>query len=247
MSPQNMILTGSSGDIGEAIALAAAEVGINVALCCNSAANKAHALEEKVKSQGVKAVVIQGDLSQPPTSAAIVRQACEALGGVDILVNNAGFLHQQPFEQIPVEEWDVTFDINLRAPFLLAQAVFPVMPQGGGGHIINIVSSGGQLGGPLAPHYAASKAGLICLTKSLARLGAKDNIITHAISPGLIVTKMVAVEMASEAGREKLKNIPLGRAGTVGEVAQCVCLLAQGKMDYATGQTINLNGGLYMG
>ena len=247
MSSKSMLLTGASGDIGEAIALAAAAEGIDVALCCNSAAGKARTLEEKVKSQGVKAVVIQGDLSQPQTPATIVRQACEALGGIDILVNNAGFLHQQPFEQIPVEEWDATLDINLRAPFLLAQAVFPVMRQRCGGHIINIASSGGQLGGPLAPHYAASKAGLICLTKSLARLGANDNIITHAISPGLIVTKMVDAEMASEAGREKLKNIPLGRAGSVDEVAQCVCLLAQGKMDYATGQTINLNGGLYMG
>jgi acetoacetyl-CoA reductase/3-oxoacyl-[acyl-carrier protein] reductase len=175
----------------------------------------------------------------------LVAQATKALGGVDVLINNAGFLHQQPFDQIPVDEWDLTFDINLRAPFLLAQAAFPVMSQRGGGHIINIASSGGQLGGPLAPHYAASKAGLICLTKSLARLGAEHNIITHAVSPGLVVTKMAEAEMASEAGKEKLKNIPLGRAGTVDEIAECVCLLAQGKLDYATGQTINLNGGLY--
>jgi acetoacetyl-CoA reductase/3-oxoacyl-[acyl-carrier protein] reductase len=201
--------------------------------------------EPKISASGGRAIMLEGDLSHTEVPSSLVAQATKALGGVDVLINNAGFLHQQPFDQIPVDEWDLTFDINLRAPFLLAQAAFPVMSQRGGGHIINIASSGGQLGGPLAPHYAASKAGLICLTKSLARLGAEHNIITHAVSPGLVVTKMAEAEMASEAGKEKLKNIPLGRAGTVDEIAECVCLLAQGKLDYATGQTINLNGGLY--
>lgn len=245
MQHKVMMLTGASGGIGEAIALHAAINGFSLALCCNTSQKKTAVLLEKVTALGGHALMLQGDLSKADVPASLLAQAVEALGGVDVLINNAGFLHQQPFEQIPLEEWDFTFDVNLRAPFLLAQAAFPIMRQRGGGHIVNIASSGGQLGGPLAPHYAASKAGLICLTKSLARLGAEHNIITHAVSPGLVVTKMAEAEMASEAGKDKLKNIPLGRAGTVDEIAECVCLLAQGKLDYATGQTINLNGGLY--
>lgn len=242
-----MMLTGAGGGIGEAIALHAAENDFSLVLCCNTSSQKTATLLGKISACGGHAIMLQGDLSCPDVPASLVAQAVKALGGVDVLINNAGFLHQQPFEQIPVEEWDFTFDVNLRAPFLFAQAIFPVMRQRGGGHIVNIASSGGQLGGPLAPHYAASKAGLICLTKSLARLGAAHNIITHAVSPGLVVTKMVESEMASPAGKEKLKNIPLGRAGTPDEIAECVCLLAQGKLDYATGQCLNLNGGLYMG
>lgn len=247
MQHKVMMLTGASGGIGEAIALHAAINGFSLALCYNTSPKKTAVLLEKVTALGGHALMLQGDLSKADVPTSLLAQAVEALGGVDVLINNAGFLHQQPFEQIPVDEWNFTFDVNLRAPFLLAQAAFPIMRQRGGGHIVNIASSGGQLGGPLAPHYAASKAGLICLTKSLARLGAEHNIITHAVSPGLVYTKMVEAEMASPAGKEKFKNIPLGRAGTSDEIAECVCILAQGKLDYASGQCLNLNGGLYMG
>jgi acetoacetyl-CoA reductase/3-oxoacyl-[acyl-carrier protein] reductase len=241
------LLTGASGGIGAAIAKAAARSGFSVVLCCNRNIEAAQKLYETIIKNGGAASVAQADLAEPAECGRIVADTVNRHGRVDVLVNNAGFLRQQPFEDIPPEEWDFTFAVNLRAPFLLAQAAFPVMRRNGGGHIINIASSGGQLGGPLAPHYAASKAGLICLTRSLARLGAVDNIITHAISPGLIATGMSTAEMGSEAGREKLKNIPLGRPGSAEEVAELVLAAALGKMDYATGQTINLNGGLYMG
>jgi acetoacetyl-CoA reductase/3-oxoacyl-[acyl-carrier protein] reductase len=246
-SSKALLLTGASGGIGSAIAKFATQAGFSVVLCCHRNISAAQALCEFITKNGGVASVLQVNLSDPAACGRIVDDTVTRYGRLDVLVNNAGFLNQQPFENIPLEEWDFTFAVNLRAPFLLAQAAFPVMRQNGGGRIINIASSGGQLGGPLAPHYAASKAGLICLTKSLARLGAADNIITHAVSPGLITTEMTEAEVRSEAGREKMKNIPLGRPGTAEEVAEVVLLAAQGKMDYATGQTINLNGGLYMG
>ena len=246
-NPKAMLITGASGAIGSAIALASAQSGIALALACNSNVDAARTLCKTIVDQGCDAVVLQADISQADACKSLVADTLSRFGRLDILVNNAGFLRQQPFENIPLEELDFTFAVNLRAPFLLSQAAFAAMDQNSGGYIVNIASSGGQLGGPLAPHYAASKAGLICLTKSLARLGAERNIITHAISPGLIVTKMSEMEMASEAGREKLRSIPAGRAGTPEEVAAMVLFAISGKMDYASGQTINLNGGLYMG
>jgi len=246
-SPKVMLLTGASGGIGAAIARAAAQEGLALALACNSNVEATQALCRAIVDQGGEAAVFHADLSQADACKKLVADTLSRFGRLDILVNSAGFLHQQPFEDISEEEWDFTLAVNLRAPFLLSQAAFAAMDTNGGGHIVNIASSGGQLGGPLAPHYAASKAGLICLTKSLARLGAARNIITHAISPGLIVTKMSEKEMASEAGREKLRSIPAGRAGTADEVADMVLFAISGKMDYATGQTINLNGGLYFG
>lgn len=244
---KNMLITGASGGIGGALALKAAEKGYNLALCANSHMESCEALAQKARANGVKAIIIQGDLSHAKEAAKVFGEACQELGSINALINNAGFLHQQPFEDIPLEEWDYTFNINLRAPFLLSQLFFQEAKKHKGGHIINIASSGGQLGGPLAPHYAASKAALICLTKSLARLGSAHNIISLAVSPGLVLTEMAAAEMNSEAGREKMKNIPLGRAATTTEVADVILDLASGVFDYATGQTFNLNGGLYMG
>jgi len=242
-----MLLTGASGSIGAAVALAAAQAGIAIALACNSNVESARTLCKIIDDKGGNAAVFQADLSHADACTKLVADTLSRFGCLDILVNNAGFLRQQSFEDIHVAELDFTIAVNLRAPFLLSQAAFAAMVKNGGGYIVNIASSGGQRGGPLAPHYAASKAGLICLTKSLARLGAKHNIITHAISPGLVVTKMSEKEMASEDGKEKLRSIPAGRAGKVEEVAEMVLFAISGKMDYATGQTINLNGGLYMG
>jgi NAD(P)-dependent dehydrogenase (short-subunit alcohol dehydrogenase family) len=242
-----ILLTGASGAIGEAIALSCININYNIVLCCNKNIHKTQLVSVAASQSGAETIVLRGDIGNKSDCLYLVDQAIHHFGKIDVLINNAGFLHQQPFLDIPEEEWDKTLDINLKAPFILSQAVFPYMIKNGGGHIVNIASSGGQLGGPLAPHYAASKAGLICLTKSLARLGAEHNIITHAISPGLIATHMSAEEMQSAAGREKLGNIPLHRPGTAAEVADMVLFAISGSMDYATGQTINLNGGLYMG
>ena len=209
--------------------------------------HKVHLLLDTIRAKGGDGVVLQGNLEKTKDCRNLVKQAIKAFGSIGVLVNNAAFLHQQPFLDIPEEEWDKTFAINLKAPFTLAQEIFPHMKSNGSGKIINIASSGGQLGGPLAPHYAASKAGLICLTKSLARLGGPHNIIVNAISPGLVATDMITDELASPAGQEKLRQIPLGRTATPEEIATFVLFLASDESSYATGQTFNVNGGLYMG
>jgi acetoacetyl-CoA reductase/3-oxoacyl-[acyl-carrier protein] reductase len=138
---------------------------------------------------------------------------------------------------------------NLKGVFLCSQEIMPIMVrQGGGGSIINISSSGGQLGGMLAVHYAVSKAGVISLTRSLARVGAPDGIRVNCVTPGLIETEMSQKEIHSDVGQQKInQQIPLRRAGLVEEVAAAVAFLASEDATYITGQSINVNGGLYMG
>jgi len=137
---------------------------------------------------------------------------------------------------------------NVKGVFLCCQEVMPVMARQGGGSIVNISSSGGQLGGMLAVHYATSKAAVISLTRSLARVGAADGIRVNCVTPGLILTEMSEKEIHSEAGQQKInQQIPMRRAGLAEEVAAAVAFLASDESSYITGHSINVNGGLYMG
>jgi 3-oxoacyl-[acyl-carrier protein] reductase len=178
----------------------------------------------------------------------LISTVTEKFGTVDVLVNNAGILQQKPFSTISDEEWDTMLATNLKSVFLCSQEIMPVMVRQGGGSIINISSSGGQLGGILAVHYAVSKAGVISLTRSLARVGAPDGIRVNCVTPGLIETEMSQKEIHSEVGQQKIsREIPLRRAGLASEVAGAVAFLASEEAAYITGQSININGGLYMG
>ena len=168
-------------------------------------------------------------------------------GKINILINNAAIAQEKPFETITDEDWDNMMAINLRGPFILCQEVIPDMIEQGWGRIINICSVGGQLGGINQVHYAAAKAGLINLTKSLARIYSKNGITSNAVSPGLVDTDMAAQELTTPAGKEKVRNIPIGRIATAEEIANVVVFLASEKASYITGQTINVNGGMYFG
>jgi 3-oxoacyl-[acyl-carrier protein] reductase len=242
------IVTGGGRGIGRAIALALARQKINLVLSyvtqrepCERTVAEAHKL-------GIEATIVQTDVTQRESVRQLVALAVEKMGRVDVLVNNAGILQQKPFATITDEDWDVMLSTNLKSVFLCSQEVLPVMAQQGGGSIINISSSGGQLGGMLAVHYAASKAGVISLTKSLARVGAPNGIRANCVTPGLIETEMSVKEINSEVGRQKIsQQIPLCRAGSVDEVAGAVAFLASDAATYITGQSINVNGGLYMG
>jgi acetoacetyl-CoA reductase/3-oxoacyl-[acyl-carrier protein] reductase len=186
----------------------------------------------------------------------LISTVTEKFGRIDVLVNNAGILQQKPFNTITDEDWDTMLATNLKGVFLCSQEVMPVMVRQevrqagvrqGGGSIVNISSSGGQLGGMLAVHYAVSKAGVISLTRSLARVGAPDGIRVNCVTPGLIETEMSQKEIHSEVGQQKIsREIPLRRAGLVEEVASAVVFLASDEAAYITGQSINVNGGLYM-
>ncbi len=163
---------------------------------------------------------------------------------IDILVNNAAISFQKPFETITDYDWEKMLKINLQGAFICSQEAIPYMKDRGG-RIINISSIGGQWGGNLAVHYSAAKAGIISLTRSLARIYSKDNILTNCIAPGLVCTEMSKKELETEAGKEKIKSIPIGRVADPEEIAKIAVFLASEYSSYITGQTINANGGMF--
>jgi len=240
------LVTGSSRGIGKAIALAFAGAGADLAVTYNHNSDLAEAVCKEIRSLGRDAIALQLDASNRPSIKSAIGRTIEAFGHIDILVNNAGILQQKPFLDITDEDWQRIMDLNLKGPFFCAQEVFAIMQRQGHGRIINIASSGGQIGGTLAVHYSASKAGVISLTRSLARIGA-PNILVNCISPGLIDTDMTQGEISSLEGREKIRQIPLKRPGQAEEVAKAAVFLASEESSYVTGQTINVNGGLYLG
>lgn len=166
---------------------------------------------------------------------------------IDILVNNAAIAQEKDFLSITDADWENMLNVNLKGAFSFSQEVLPSMIKNKWGRIINITSIGGQWGGFNQVHYAASKAGLISLTNSLAKIYSKHGINCNAISPGLIATDMSAAELNTEAGKAKTQNIPMGRLGTTHEIADIALFLASEQSSYVTGQTINANGGMYFG
>ncbi len=165
---------------------------------------------------------------------------------IDILVNNAGIAQEKDLLTITEQDWQTMLNTNLGGAFRFTQEILPSMIEKKWGRIINISSIGGQWGGNQV-HYAAAKAALINFTMSLAKLYSKDGITANAIAPGLIETDMIQNEMQTPEGKEKCKNIPVGRIGTPEEVATAVLFLASKEAGYITGQTININGGMYFG
>lgn len=242
------IVSGGGRGIGRSISLALAERQYDVVItyvkrrdCCEETA-------QVIRGLGVEAVVVETDVTQRESVRRLISSVDARFGRIDVLVNNAGILQQKPFPTITDEDWDAMLATNLTSVFLCSQEVMPVMSRQRSGAIINIASSGGQLGGMLAVHYAVSKAGVLALTRSLARVGAADNIRVNCVTPGLIETEMSEKEIHSEVGQQKIsQQIPLRRAGQVEEVAAAVAFLASDEASYITGQSLNVNGGLYMG
>ena len=233
------LVTGSSRGIGASIALALAAAGADVAIHYRSRADEAREIEAQVQQLGRRSICVQADVSKPDEIARLVREVESALGSIDILVNNAAVAQHKPIEAITEQDWDWLIDTNLKSCFLITQAVLPAMRSRGSGRIINVSSIAAHLGGVIGPHYAASKAGMLGLTHSYARLLAKEGITVNAISPALIETEMVTTNPNA-----KPDIIPIGRFGTSDEVASVAVMLAQN--GYITGQTIHVNGGWFM-
>ncbi len=233
------LVTGASRGIGRAVAVALAAAGADLAV--NYLAREASALDtvKAIERLGRRAIPVRADISLAPEVAGLVAVIEEDLGQVDILVNNAGIVSQKPLPEITEADWDRMLAVNLKSAFLVTQRVLPGMRARGFGRIINLSSVAAQTGGVTGPHYAASKAGLIGLTHSYARLLVKEGITVNAIAPALIETEMVTGNLQVSP-----ELVPVGRFGAPDEVAAVAVLLA--KNGYVTGQTINVNGGWYM-
>jgi len=241
------LVTGGSRGIGRAIAVALSRDGITVALTYSVNKELAAEVVREIASAGGKAAAYLMRVEERESVRHVIGEIKTALGSIDILVNNAAMAQEKPFEEITDKDWDRVMGINLRGAFACAQEALPDMVKKGWGRVINITSIGGQWGGVNQVHYAVSKAGLIGLTKSLAKIYGRNGITANAVAPGLVKTDMAACELETPAGQEKVKNIPVGRIATCAEVADAVCFLASDKAGYITGQTINVNGGMYFG
>lgn len=241
------MVTGGSRGIGRGIAIALADAGSDVALTYHTNQTLAQEIVETIMAHGGNAIAIQMTVEDRTSVKRAMADVRESLGPINILVNNAAIAQEKPFDTITDVDWDRMLAVNLRGPFICCQEVLPDMLKRGWGRIINITSIGGQWGGFNQVHYAAAKAGLINLTRSLSRIYSGQGITTNAVAPGLVHTEMSARELESEAGKEKVRSIPIGRIATIEEVAQVVVFLASDAASYITGQTINVNGGMYFG
>jgi NAD(P)-dependent dehydrogenase (short-subunit alcohol dehydrogenase family) len=241
------LVTGGSRGIGRAIASTLARRGHAVALTYATSERDARASAEEIGQHGGQAIAVRL-LAEDRAS---IRQAANdvrsALGRIAVLVNNAAIAQEKPFAELTDGDWDRMFAVNLRGPFTCAQEVLPDMLQQRWGRIINISSVGGQWGGVLQVHYACAKAGLNNLTRSLAKLYSGQGVMTNTVAAGLVDTSMIANELQTPAGKEKIRNIPTGRIATPDEIARVVAFLASDEAAYITGQTINVNGGMYFG
>ena len=200
---------------------------------------------QELNELGVQAKSFQADVRDRQALKRILAYIDEEWDGLDILVNNAGINEPTDFDEITDEAWDEILSVNLKGPFICSQEALPLLRKSSNGSIINIGSVSGQYGGPRTAHYAASKAGLISLSQVIARFGAKDKIRSNTVAAGIISSDMGAEGMRSPAVVKAAEAIMLGELGAFIDVAQAVTFLASDHSRYITGQTINVNGGLY--
>lgn len=244
LSGKVAVVTGASRGIGRSIALALAAQGAKVV----ASARNAEALAEltaEIKSSGGEALAVAGDVAIEDDANNLVKKAVEAFGQVDIFINNAGITRDGLLLRMKNEDWDAVLDTNLKGAFLCTRAVAKVMSKQRSGRIINISSVVGEMGNAGQANYCASKAGLLGLTKSVARELARRNVTVNAITPGFIVTDMTE-DMTDKARESMTEQIPLGRLGSAEDIASAVIFLSSDQSAYITGQVLGVNGGMYM-
>ncbi|MEP3276118.1 MAG: 3-oxoacyl-[acyl-carrier-protein] reductase [Stappiaceae bacterium] len=241
LTGQKALVTGASGGIGEQIARSLHAQGATVAL----SGTRAEKLEALASDLGERAVVTVANLSNREDVDNLVPQAEKQMDGIDILVNNAGITRDNLFMRMKDEEWDLVLEVNLTAAFRLSRAVVKGMMKRRHGRIIGITSVVGVTGNPGQGNYAAAKAGMIGMTKALAREVASRNITVNAVAPGFIESAMT--DELNEKQRESiLASVPAGRLGKGDEIAAAVVYLASREGAYITGQTLHVNGGMAM-
>ncbi|MBL6940593.1 MAG: 3-oxoacyl-[acyl-carrier-protein] reductase [Rhodospirillales bacterium] len=241
LTGKRALVTGASGGIGGAIAKALHAQGAEVAL----SGTRTEALEALKVELGSRAHASPADLGSPDGAAALFADAAESMGGVDILVNNAGLTRDNLSMRMQDEEWEQVLDVNLTAAFRLSKACLRGMMKNRWGRIVSITSIVGVTGNPGQANYAASKAGLIGMSKSMAQEVASRSITINCLAPGFIETPMTDA-LGDEQKEKLLVGIPSGRLGCVDDIAAGVVYLASDEAAYVTGQTLHINGGMAM-
>ena len=236
------VVTGAASGIGKGIAIAFAREGADIVIADKVRKDGAAEVLAGITAHGRKSLFVQTDVSDEGSVQAMAKAALAEFSRVDILVNNAGIFTESLIENLSIEDWDRVMNVNLRGVFLCTRALIGQMLERRDGRIINIASQLGQIGGKSVGHYAASKAGVIGLTKSLAREVATRGVCVNAIAPGPIETPLLASE-TEEWRSGKLAELPIGRFGTVDEVTPTALLLASAEGSYYIGQTLGPNGG----
>lgn len=241
---KNALITGAAQGIGKSIALEMAKEGSNVAVA-DLNIDMAETTAKEIQSFGVACIPIKLDVSRHDSVVAAFETCTKELGSVDILVNNAGITKDALLMRMKEEDWDAVININLKGSFLCAKEAVKIMAKQRYGKIISISSVVAFMGNPGQANYSSSKAGLIGLTKTIAREYAARGIRANAVAPGFIQTAMT--DSLSDTVKDEMKKaIPLGQFGSPEDVASAVIFLASKDADYITGQVIHVNGGMYM-
>ena len=248
LSGKTAIVTGAARGIGEGVALKLAEHGANVALTyiSESSGEKAAALEQKLIAQGVKAKAYRSNAGLLSDCETLVNEVVKEFGGVDICVNNAGISKDNLLLRMTEEQWDDVMQINLKGVFNMTKQIIRPMMKARSGSIINMSSVIGVMGNAGQGSYAASKAGVIGFTKSVAKELGSRNVRCNAIAPGFIETDMTSYLKEGDQADKYKSGIPLGKFGTAEDVANVTLFLASDLSSYITGQVIGVDGGLYM-
>ncbi len=243
---KNAIITGAARGIGEGIAIKFAEHGCNIAFTyvSDGSADKAKALEEKLIAMGVKAKAYQSNAGDFAACETFVNDVQKEFGAIDICINNAGISKDNLLLRMTPEQWDDVIQINLKSVFNMTKQVIRPMMKARSGSIINMSSVIGEMGNAGQSSYAASKAGIIGFTKSIARELGSRNIRCNAIAPGFVETDMTSYLKDGEGAEKYKADIPLGRFAGTGDVANAALFLASDMGSYITGQTISVCGGL---
>jgi 3-oxoacyl-[acyl-carrier protein] reductase len=240
------VVTGASRGIGRSIALALADAGAHVVVNYAGNAQAAKEVAEAIEQKGRQAFIYQADVADSEQVATMMEEVLKVFGKIDILVNNAGITRDNLLMRMKEEEWDQVIATNLKGVYNCIKAVTRPMMKQRSGRIINISSVVGSVGNPGQANYVAAKAGVIGLTKATAKELASRGITVNAVAPGFIETDMTA-KLTEEIQAGLLTQIPLQKLGQPNDVAHMVSFLASEKASYVTGQTIHVDGGMFMG